>query len=96
MPGRVLLVEDEVAQRSDLAEMVTSLGYLVETAADGMEALEKLAAHDAAKAQLVKLRYFVGMTNEEAAAVLGISEKTAKRAWTYAKLWLLASIESSR
>jgi RNA polymerase sigma factor (TIGR02999 family) len=60
------------------------------------EALEKLAAHDAAKAQLVKLRYFVGMTNEEAAAVLGISEKTAKRAWTYAKLWLLASIESSR
>jgi RNA polymerase sigma factor (TIGR02999 family) len=60
------------------------------------EALEKLAAHDAAKAQLVKLRYFAGMTNEEAAAILGISEKTAKRAWTYSKLWLLACIESSR
>jgi RNA polymerase sigma factor (TIGR02999 family) len=60
------------------------------------EALEKLKAHDAAKAELVKLRYFIGLTNEEAAAILGISEKTAKRAWTYAKLWLLATIESSR
>jgi DNA-directed RNA polymerase specialized sigma24 family protein len=36
------------------------------------------------------------LTNQEAAAILGVSEKTAKRAWTYAKLWLLASIESSR
>jgi len=60
------------------------------------EALEKLAVHDAAKAELVKLRYFVGLTNQEAAAILGVSEKTVKRAWTYAKLWLLASIESSR
>jgi len=60
------------------------------------EALEKLAARDPAKSELVKLRYFVGLTNQEAAAILGVSEKTAKRSWTYAKLWLLASIESSR
>jgi RNA polymerase sigma factor (TIGR02999 family) len=60
------------------------------------EALEKLAAHDAAKAELVKLRYFVGLSNAEVADLLGVSEPTVKRQWTYAKAWLLAAIESSR
>jgi len=60
------------------------------------EALEKLASHDSVKAELVKLRYFVGLNNAEAAKLLGISEPTAKRYWTYAKAWLLAEIESSR
>jgi RNA polymerase sigma factor (TIGR02999 family) len=49
------------------------------------EALDKLAAQDKVKAELVKLRYFVGMTISEAAQVLGISEPTAKRYWTYAR-----------
>src|SRR5438046_7389949 len=52
------------------------------------EALDKLAVKDKAKAELVKLRYFVGMTIEEAAQLLGISEPTAKRYWTYARAWL--------
>jgi RNA polymerase sigma factor (TIGR02999 family) len=52
------------------------------------EALDKLAAIDPQKAELVKLRYFVGMTIEEAAQVLGISERTAKRQWAYARGWL--------
>jgi RNA polymerase sigma factor (TIGR02999 family) len=56
------------------------------------EALNALAAHDARKADLVKLRYFVGLTNEEAAAVLGISVPTAKRDWTYARAWLFREI----
>ena len=60
------------------------------------EALEKLAAHDPAKADLVKLRYFAGMNNAEVAALMGVSEPTVKRQWTYAKTWLLAAIESSR
>ena len=60
------------------------------------EALEKFSTHDPAKAKLVKLRYFVGMDNEEAATVLGISVPTAKRHWAYAKAWLLADIEASR
>jgi DNA-binding NtrC family response regulator len=47
MPGRVLLVEDEANQRSDMAEMVGSLGYQVETANDGMDALEKLETFSA-------------------------------------------------
>ena len=52
------------------------------------EALDALAAHDARKAELVKLRYFVGLTIEEAAEVVGISAPTAKRDWTYARAWL--------
>ena len=52
------------------------------------EALEKFAVLDKQKAELVKLRYFVGMTIEEAAEVLGISAATAKRHWAYARAWL--------
>src|SRR5439155_23249831 len=48
------------------------------------DALEKFAALDPQKAELVKLRYFVGMTIEEAAEALGISERTAKRYWAFA------------
>jgi RNA polymerase sigma factor (TIGR02999 family) len=56
------------------------------------EALDKLAAQDKVKAELVKLRYFVGMTIVEAAEVLGISEPTAKRYWAYARAWLYREI----
>jgi RNA polymerase sigma factor (TIGR02999 family) len=59
------------------------------------EALDKLAVEDPRKAELVKLRYFVGMTIEEAAQVLGISEPTAKRHWAYARAWLYQEIKGS-
>ena len=52
------------------------------------EALEKFAALDARKAELVKLRYFVGMSFEETAAALGIAVPTAKQWWGYARAWL--------
>jgi RNA polymerase sigma factor (TIGR02999 family) len=52
------------------------------------EALTKFAAEDPVKAQLVKLRYFVGLSIPEAAAAMGMSESTAKRAWAYARAWL--------
>jgi RNA polymerase sigma factor (TIGR02999 family) len=56
------------------------------------EALDALAAHDGRKAELVKLRYFVGLTLEEAGAVLGLSERTAKRDWAYSRAWLYRKI----
>lgn len=59
------------------------------------EALDALAAHNARKAELVKLRYFAGLTIEEAAEVLGISAPTAKRDWTYAKAWLFRRIQGN-
>jgi RNA polymerase sigma factor (TIGR02999 family) len=52
------------------------------------EALEKFAAMDPRKAELVKLRYFVGMNFEETAAALGIAVPTAKHWWAYARAWL--------
>jgi RNA polymerase sigma factor (TIGR02999 family) len=56
------------------------------------EALHKLAATDPAKVQLVELRYFAGLTGEQAAAVLGISPTTADRHWAYARAWLQAEV----
>ena len=50
---------------------------------------------DKRKAELVKLRYFVGMTNEEAAKVLGISVRTAKYYWTHARAWLYREIQAA-
>ena len=52
------------------------------------EVLDRLAAHDARKSEVVKLRYFVGFSFEETAEVLGISVPTAKRDWAYARAWL--------
>jgi RNA polymerase sigma factor (TIGR02999 family) len=59
------------------------------------DALDRLAARDQPKAELVKLRYFSGMTIEEAARVLGISEPTAKRWWAYARAWLFSEIQAA-
>ena len=52
------------------------------------DALERFAAHDTRKAELVKLRFFAGLTNEQAARILGVSEPTVKRDWAYARAWL--------
>jgi RNA polymerase sigma factor (TIGR02999 family) len=60
------------------------------------EALEKFAALDPQKAELVKLRYFVGMTIVQAAEALGISERTAKRYWTFARAWLHEEIKAQQ
>ncbi len=57
------------------------------------EALAKLAAEEPVKANLVKLRYFAGLTLEQAAAVLEISLATARRYWSYARVWLLHEIK---
>ena len=56
------------------------------------DALDRFAAHDLQKAELVKLRYFAGLTIQEAAGVLGISVPTAKRYWAYARAWLIREI----
>jgi RNA polymerase sigma factor (TIGR02999 family) len=59
------------------------------------EALEKLADHDPRKAELVKLKYFAGLTTEDAADVLGLSVPTAKRHWAYTRAWLFREIRRS-
>jgi RNA polymerase sigma factor (sigma-70 family) len=56
-------------------------------------ALEELARHDPDKAELVKLRYYAGLTVEQAAQTLGMSRATADRHWAYARAWLFDRIQ---
>jgi len=58
------------------------------------DALDRFAALEPQQAELVKLRYFVGLKINEAAEVLGISEATAKRWWAYARAWLFNEINA--
>jgi RNA polymerase sigma factor (TIGR02999 family) len=60
------------------------------------EALELLAARDSEAAELVKLRFFAGLTSAQAAEALGFSPRTADRAWTFARVFLLAELKKSR
>ena len=57
------------------------------------EALEKLAGEAPEKAELVKLRYFAGLSIEDAAQAMGISPATAKRHWAFARAWLFAELK---
>jgi len=56
------------------------------------QALDKLSRKDEMKANVVKLRYFAGLTIEQTACSLGISPATAKRYWTYARAWLIREV----
>ena len=60
------------------------------------EALETLAAEDPQKAEIVRLRFFVGLRNDEIAALLGINEKTVRRRWEVAKVRLFQSIKTGQ
>jgi RNA polymerase sigma factor (TIGR02999 family) len=58
-------------------------------------ALAKFAVYDPVKARLVELRYFAGLTGEEAAQILGISARTADRYWVYARAWLRREMDGA-
>ncbi len=60
------------------------------------EALDKLAARDTLAADLIKLRFFAGLPNVEAARLLGLPERTAKRTWAYARAWLYTELKGTR
>ena len=59
------------------------------------EALSRLAAEDPTKAELVKLRFFGGLSVEDAGHVLGISRATADRYWAYARVWLYSELSEA-
>jgi RNA polymerase sigma factor (TIGR02999 family) len=81
---RVELVDAEPSARNPSPDLL-----------DLNEALGKLELTDPRKANLVKLRYFAGLTNEQAAAALGISPSTADNDWAYAKSWLRLEMQQS-
>jgi len=58
------------------------------------EALNKLAAYSQRKADVVMLRYFAGLTNDETAAALGVSSATVRNEWTFARAWLMRELKA--
>jgi RNA polymerase sigma factor (TIGR02999 family) len=74
--------------RVDLEAAVLMINAPPEELLDLDEALRRLEAKDKSKADVVKLRYFAGLTVEETAQALQISEPTVKRHWAYARAWL--------
>ena len=78
---RVSIEQVDVAAHAE-DEMIVAVG----------EALERLAEVDPEGAKLISLRFFAGMSNVEAAQALGLSERTAKRTWAYARAWLHAEL----
>jgi RNA polymerase sigma factor (TIGR02999 family) len=82
--------------RHDAAELPIAAPEPAEDLVALDEALDRLAVLDPVKAELVKLRFFAGLTIEGAADALGISPATAKRYWTYSRAWLFQQISGER
>ena len=83
-------------QRVNLEDATTAADSEADHILAVSEALEKFAKLDPQRAELVKLRYFVGLSFTEAADVLGISEPTAKRYWSFARAWLFEEIQAAK
>jgi RNA polymerase sigma factor (TIGR02999 family) len=100
---RHILIDNARRKRSDKHGGGRQREFLVDVAAAGAddeilalgEALQRLAAQDPVKAELVELRYFAGLTGDQAAEVLGISPSTADRHWAYARAWLQAEVRGT-
>jgi RNA polymerase sigma factor (TIGR02999 family) len=83
-------------QRLDIEQVTIAKEDGDDTVLAVHEALNKLASQDALKAEIVKLRYFVGMNHQEIAGALDISEPTVRRHWAFARSWLYAELKSTR
>jgi RNA polymerase sigma factor (TIGR02999 family) len=79
-------------QRVELGDVAAQEGESAIDLLDLNEALTQLEQDEPRKAELVKLRYFAGLSLEESAEALGISPATAKRYWAYARAWLYGRI----
>ena len=82
--------------REPLAEDEIAMPEVADDLEELDAALDKLAQKDPRKAELVKLRYFAGLTQEQAAEALGIGVSTADRDWSYARAWLFREMSGAR
>jgi RNA polymerase sigma factor (TIGR02999 family) len=92
--GRLKRGGDFVRQQLDDVEIVTHVKFEEILAVD--EALRKLETQNSTAAQLVKLRYFAGMSIPELAESMGISPRKADQIWAYARAWLMSEMSESR
>lgn len=83
-------------QRLDIEQVTIAVEDADDTVLAVNEALDKLASQDGLKAEIVKLRYYVGMNHQEIADALGIAEPTVRRHWAFARSWLYAELKRSR
>ena len=83
-------------QRLDIEEVEVAAPIEQETILAVNEALSELEKADSTKAEVVKLRFFVGLSERETAEILGVSERTIERYWAYAQAWLFERIEQDR
>lgn len=83
---------DNIRVDAEVIERVADLNRSDDQLLAVHEALDRFAAEDPKKAELVKLRYFAGLTLEEAASAMGVPEGTAKRWWTYSRAWLFREL----
>jgi len=82
-------------RRLDLSQVDVAVASDGETVLAVSEAVAKLASHDSLGAELIRLRFFAGLSNAEAGELLGLPERTAKRAWAYARAWLYAELKKT-
>jgi RNA polymerase sigma factor (TIGR02999 family) len=81
-------------ERVALDQVTVAIQDPAETVLAVHEALDRLAATDPLKAEVVKLRYFVGLNHAEIARALGLSEPTVRRHWAFARAWLYAELRT--
>jgi RNA polymerase sigma factor (TIGR02999 family) len=81
-------------QRIDLSQVDVAAASDDETVLAVSEALDKLAERDPQGAELIRLRFFAGLSNAEAGELLGLPERTAKRTWAYARAWLYQELKN--
>jgi RNA polymerase sigma factor (TIGR02999 family) len=82
-------------QRVDLSKVDVATASDDETILAMSEALDKLASQDPRGAELIRLRFFAGLSNAEAGELLGLPERTAKRTWAYARAWLYDELKKT-
>jgi RNA polymerase sigma factor (TIGR02999 family) len=83
------------AERIDLSNIELAIETDDERLLLVNEALDKLAAQDAQAAELIKLRFFAGLSGQEAAETLGLPQRTATRLWAYARAWLFRELATN-
>jgi RNA polymerase sigma factor (TIGR02999 family) len=82
-------------RRLDLSELDVAIASDDETLLAVSEAVEKLAAHNPVGAEMIRLRFFAGLSNTEADELLGLPERTARRTWAYARAWLYEELKKT-
>jgi RNA polymerase sigma factor (TIGR02999 family) len=82
-------------QRLDFSDLDVASGESDDAVLAVNEALDKLAGRDPVGAELIKLRFFAGLSNADAAKALGLAERTAKRTWAYARAWLYEELKNN-